>query len=261
MNHVADYGYRYYDPLTGRWTSPDPIEEEGGMNLYMFARNDSLDYIDVLGMWWLSPSHEGLTKNAWDELGFGGRYPDCPSLLSELQAANVATDKAPYSDMNHLQYHYNRRAQQEPAEAKIEYGLVRVDLKIKLIKFQWKEGAATREECAGYLANYGHLLHSSQDYYGHAVANSAVDNNSKVGILNGNPDNPSSEFKPSSYAGWVGKDEHGSPPRDGEPGTRNGQQGARTRQAIDFGKESMKDYLDAYYSKCKCFCLQGAENK
>jgi hypothetical protein len=104
-------------------------------------------------------------------------------------------------------------------------------------------------------------LHSSQDYYGHAVANSAVDNNSNVGILNGNPDNPSSEFKPSSYAGWVGKDEHGSPPRDGEPGTRNGQQGARTRQAIDFGNESMKDYLDAYYSKCKCFCLQGAENK
>ena len=31
------YGYRYYDPLTGRWPSRDPIEEEGGVNLYGFV--------------------------------------------------------------------------------------------------------------------------------------------------------------------------------------------------------------------------------
>jgi RHS repeat-associated protein len=30
------YLYRYYDPLTGRWPSRDPIEEGGGMNLYGF---------------------------------------------------------------------------------------------------------------------------------------------------------------------------------------------------------------------------------
>ncbi|MFZ9938074.1 MAG: RHS repeat-associated core domain-containing protein, partial [Luteolibacter sp.] len=30
------YGYRYYDPVTGRWPSRDPIEEEGGLNLYGF---------------------------------------------------------------------------------------------------------------------------------------------------------------------------------------------------------------------------------
>jgi hypothetical protein len=28
---VTDYTYRWYDPLTGRWPSRDPIEEEGGM--------------------------------------------------------------------------------------------------------------------------------------------------------------------------------------------------------------------------------------
>ncbi len=37
---VADYSYRYYDPLTGRWPSRDPIEEAGGINLYGFARNN-----------------------------------------------------------------------------------------------------------------------------------------------------------------------------------------------------------------------------
>jgi RHS repeat-associated protein len=43
------YGYRYYDPLTGRWPSRDPIEEEGGINLYGFVENSSINYIDYLG--------------------------------------------------------------------------------------------------------------------------------------------------------------------------------------------------------------------
>jgi RHS repeat-associated protein len=47
--HVADYLYRYYDPLTGRWPSRDPIEEEGGANLYGFVGNRSVKFIDILG--------------------------------------------------------------------------------------------------------------------------------------------------------------------------------------------------------------------
>jgi RHS repeat-associated protein len=50
MNHVADYGYRYYDPLTGRWPSRDPIEEEGGVNLYRAADNCMISEIDCLGL-------------------------------------------------------------------------------------------------------------------------------------------------------------------------------------------------------------------
>jgi RHS repeat-associated protein len=48
--HVADYLYRYYDPLTGRWPSRDPIEESGGMNLYGFVGNDGLNFHDLLGL-------------------------------------------------------------------------------------------------------------------------------------------------------------------------------------------------------------------
>jgi RHS repeat-associated protein len=47
--HVADYGYRYYDPLTGRWPSRDPIGERGGVNLYGFVRNDGVAKFDKLG--------------------------------------------------------------------------------------------------------------------------------------------------------------------------------------------------------------------
>ena len=43
------YGYRYYDPTAGRWPSRDPIEEEGGPNLYGFVSNDPISYFDILG--------------------------------------------------------------------------------------------------------------------------------------------------------------------------------------------------------------------
>ena len=46
---VAYYGYRYYDPQTGRWPSRDPIEEEGGVNLYGFVGNDGVNWWDLLG--------------------------------------------------------------------------------------------------------------------------------------------------------------------------------------------------------------------
>jgi hypothetical protein len=47
---VLYYGYRYYDPNVGRWLSRDPIEEKGGLNLYGFVGNDTINYVDVLGL-------------------------------------------------------------------------------------------------------------------------------------------------------------------------------------------------------------------
>jgi hypothetical protein len=43
------YGYRYYDPVTGRWPSRDPIEEQGGVNLYGFVGNNGVNRWDLLG--------------------------------------------------------------------------------------------------------------------------------------------------------------------------------------------------------------------
>lgn len=40
----------YYDPSAGRWVSRDPIEEEGGVNLYGFVNNDGVNSSDYLGM-------------------------------------------------------------------------------------------------------------------------------------------------------------------------------------------------------------------
>ncbi len=44
------YGYRYYCTTTGRWLSRDPIEENGGVNLYGMVGNSLVNYCDLLGL-------------------------------------------------------------------------------------------------------------------------------------------------------------------------------------------------------------------
>ena len=43
------YLYRYYDPNLQRWLNRDPIEEDGGINLYEFANNCPENWIDSDG--------------------------------------------------------------------------------------------------------------------------------------------------------------------------------------------------------------------
>ena len=47
---LSYYGYRYYAPSHGRWLSRDPLEEEGGVNLYAMVDNNPIDLIDLLGL-------------------------------------------------------------------------------------------------------------------------------------------------------------------------------------------------------------------
>lgn len=44
------FGYRYYQPQTGRWLSRDPIGEQGGVNLNVFVSNNPVSFTDTLGL-------------------------------------------------------------------------------------------------------------------------------------------------------------------------------------------------------------------
>jgi integrase/recombinase XerD len=61
---VTYYGYRWYDPVTGRWPSRDPIEEQGGVNLYGFVGNDGVNYWDYLGRE-MQPFKKTMTLLEW----------------------------------------------------------------------------------------------------------------------------------------------------------------------------------------------------
>ena len=68
------YGYRFYDPIWGRWINRDPIGEDGGLNLYGFVDNDPVNGIDFLGEKrvgkWIEPNR----KDGWSIWGTG-RFP------------------------------------------------------------------------------------------------------------------------------------------------------------------------------------------
>jgi len=78
---VADYLYRYYDPLTGRWPSRDPIEEEGGVNLYGFVGNNALKAIDILGL----DINDSADALAYYQSGQGGTVDAGSLLITQLQ--------------------------------------------------------------------------------------------------------------------------------------------------------------------------------
>jgi RHS repeat-associated protein len=86
---VTYYGYRYYDPKTGRWPSRDPIGEEGGVNMYGFVVNDPCNIIDSDGRMWFNIFRQ------WFKLTHtGGNYvPPTWRLISQDMQLTIVDGK------------------------------------------------------------------------------------------------------------------------------------------------------------------------
>ena len=83
------YGYRYYDVDLGRWVNRDPIEEEGGMNLYILLGNSAIDWFDVIGLWkWKNGKRQGGVRSVVIAEKAGDTYNDLAKLV-RLDAAQV----------------------------------------------------------------------------------------------------------------------------------------------------------------------------
>ena len=70
--------YRYYDPVSGRFVSTDPIKLEGGFNTHLYASNP-IEWTDPLG---LSPKKNNV------------QTPSTPACRNRRQALNSAKDLA-----------------------------------------------------------------------------------------------------------------------------------------------------------------------
>jgi len=68
------FGKRYYDPEVGRWTSPDPLGEIDGPNLYAYVRNNPMAYVDYFGL--ESETKDG-SKDKFQEYFYGEYKPHC----------------------------------------------------------------------------------------------------------------------------------------------------------------------------------------
>jgi RHS repeat-associated protein len=52
---LLNYRNRYYNPTWGRFISEDPIESEGGINLYQYANGDPINFTDPTGLFRVGP--------------------------------------------------------------------------------------------------------------------------------------------------------------------------------------------------------------
>ncbi|MCX7001700.1 MAG: RHS repeat-associated core domain-containing protein, partial [bacterium] len=58
------FGFRWYDPDTGTWTTKDPLKFRGGdINIYRFASNDPLNHHDSYGLWTTANMTDGSQFN------------------------------------------------------------------------------------------------------------------------------------------------------------------------------------------------------
>ena len=89
------YGYRYYNPSTGRWLSRDPIAEKGGRNLYGFVSNDPLNKIDPEGLSIIKVYYaDGSTERIW-----------FPTLAKFTALLNRAASSGKLIDRLHIRGH------------------------------------------------------------------------------------------------------------------------------------------------------------
>ena len=59
------WGYRYYNPVLGRWINRDPLGEDGGMHLYCYVTNGAASRLDALGLLpWCLPSSPCATSSS-----------------------------------------------------------------------------------------------------------------------------------------------------------------------------------------------------
>lgn len=80
--------YRAYDPLTGRWLSPDPIQEAGGMNLYGYVGGDPVNAVDPLGL--ASDARNAMAAAALWGVAWGAGGGLAEQAIEDAGAANTA---------------------------------------------------------------------------------------------------------------------------------------------------------------------------
>jgi RHS repeat-associated protein len=108
---VTFYGYRWYDPVTGRWPSRDPIGEQGGLNLHAFVGNDGVNAVDYLGqrkpskprdMWPHDVNPEVNEDNQWHHTRIAVNVTFCCCDAQEI-LAEVRNKLTTFSEFNRTQ--------------------------------------------------------------------------------------------------------------------------------------------------------------
>lgn len=78
---LYNYGFRDYSPMTGRFTTVDPIRY--GSNWYAYVNNDPLNYVDLWGLLNLKPIALKMQDDRWGKLSLGSSRKDKAELVGQ----------------------------------------------------------------------------------------------------------------------------------------------------------------------------------
>ena len=102
---LVNFRARWYDPVTGRWLSKDPIGLSGGLNLYAFCGNDPVNSLDPFGLSAWGDVYDKVLKDEYgdvlsisDDIGlvgigsllYNGASAVYNSIIDALSASQIA---------------------------------------------------------------------------------------------------------------------------------------------------------------------------
>jgi RHS repeat-associated protein len=92
---LVRFGARDYDPRVGRWTSKDPIGFDGGLNLFGYALNDPVSFVDSNGLA-VVRNRTGRPLSASGNAGLGsGAGPQVPFTIPPGATAGGSENPVP----------------------------------------------------------------------------------------------------------------------------------------------------------------------
>lgn len=245
--HDAISGRRYYNPNTGRWLSKDPIEEQGGANLYGFVGNDPVSRFDLLGLWG-SGDHEAMTRGALADASLPAAMQAYQKQIADLLVQENHRVDDEWLDLNF--WHFNRDIGQD-----IGLAIRRYTSNIAYERKRIGEalGAPSAANCRRAMERMGNLSHAFQDYYAHAILLASNGSGQTVGRVSGNPNAPGADMKPASWGSiYLDFGEHGP----SEPGNRAPDSADRKRQARDFTAGEFRTFAGQWWGACQCYAKE-----
>ena len=183
---TAYYNYRHYEPIMGRWTSRDPMLENGGVNVYSMVVNAPNNRADRLGLVWTGTiSKSGGTLSYSEPIeqiillkDFGGRIEMSTSGLTTVSptgksraecvngsAVPVKTTSEwsisllpPALSREVVESHGEawQRATAWTVEENLVYTIMDVSLSVDGVRYEWSE-----EFCECFKLTYGISSHGS----------------------------------------------------------------------------------------------------
>jgi RHS repeat-associated protein len=155
------YGFRYYNPNTGRFINKDPLEESGGVSLYGFTANSPTNFVDLLGLalYAFDGTNNDADRDTWANIAAGktGNGPTNVKILFDAYDGvrfymhGVGTrESSKAKNVAGLAGGYGGKSRIDDMLASVEAAVAAGDSYADIIGFS--RGAATARDFANQLA-------------------------------------------------------------------------------------------------------------